>query len=133
MLLDGSTISSQESSKLIVPQYKISVRNAHNRQKSHTCAMLEQQNKENRHFANLNLANYQKAEMKGQFLKQQYIKPIPELQKVKSANKILEKNEGQDTISMSSYEESIESIGKDPDNSKDLRDLQSQVHIPHLI
>lgn len=63
---DEKSVNSIESSKIIIPQYKICSKSNHMR--NMTEGFPNNEFDKNRHFGNLNLANYQKAKKKNQIL-----------------------------------------------------------------
>lgn len=66
-----------------------------------------------RHFGNLNLANYQRAKLKSQLNQEIPLKRRTNSIQIPENSKILEKNEGTETMSISSYEESIDATQKE--------------------
>ena len=68
---------------------------------------------QDRHFGNLNLANYQRAKLKSQLNNEVPLKRRTNSIQITGNSKILEKNEGIETMSISSYEESIDASQKE--------------------
>ncbi|CAI2363549.1 unnamed protein product [Moneuplotes crassus] len=101
---------SADGSKIIIPHYKISAKNGHKRQLTETASHSLLLKK--RHFANLNLANYQNDQdaarepplgrLEQPQLPEKSLNGIGHVQSCK----ILEKNEQAEDMSVSSYEES---------------------------